>query len=87
MKSDCIDRVKALGLRGSLVAQEVHVVDDEQIEPSRLSTKSLNIPLADRRDEFVRELLASRVAHLCIRLSFQKSTADRLKQMGLADTA
>ena len=82
-----IERVQEFFLRCLLAAEEMHVVDDEQIEIAHFSAEGVELVLAQRLDELIGEFLAGEIGPSLGRVKLNELLAQPLEQMRLAQPA
>ena len=81
-----IERVEELFLGALLVRQEMDVVHHEHVNVAVLGAELLEIAVLERADEVVDERLAREVQDLTRRVPIEDRVAQRLQQVGLAET-
>ena len=84
---DRVESVEEFLLRRFLAAQEVHVVDHQQVQIAHLPSEGVDLVAAQRSQEFVREFLAGQIRPAFGRMMRNESFAQPLKQMGFAKSA
>src|SRR5690606_41829876 len=79
-----VERVEELFLRPLLLTQEVHVVDQQQIDLAIAPAEIRHAPLLDGGDQVVREALARDVCDAAARVLREDRVTDRMHQVRLA---
>src|SRR5271170_2059524 len=84
---DGIERVQEFLLRRFFTAQEMNVVDHQQIEFTHLSSENVDLARPQRGEEFVRELFARQVRPAPRWMMRYELLAKTLQKMGFAQAA
>ncbi len=80
-----IEGVEELLLRRLLARQELDVVDQQDVHVAVALAEGVALPVADRVDELVGELLRAHVPHPGPRVEAPRVVPDRVQQVGLAE--
>ena len=86
----CIDGVEGVEeffLGGAFVGEEVHVVDDKDIETTEALMKCVALTILNRVDKLVGEIFTRDVLPAKARMTLLQFVADTLEQMRLAQSA
>ena len=73
-------------LRALLAGDELHVIEQQQIDHAVLVAEGLHVGLLDGGDELVREILALYIYNAEFRMRAAQHICNRVHQMGLAQT-
>ena len=84
---DGVEGVEEFLLRRLLPAEEMHVVDHEQIQIAHLPAERIELVGPKRGEEFVGEFLAGQIRPPLGRMQLDKSAAEALEQVRLAQAA
>ena len=79
-----VERVEQFLLRRGLSGDELHVVEQKDVDFSVLVAELIRALFLDRADEFVRKRFGGHVHDPLLRIFAQDILADRVHQMGLA---
>ena len=74
-------------LRKLLGCQKLNIIHQQKINGAMLVAKGLVALFADGGNQLVGELFTGGIEHLFIRIMLHKIVANRLEQMGFAETA